>query len=506
MANAPFSPEIGWIPAEYSKETAGEYDKKVSEEKVKIEKSDTHQTAEEIENFKISSISKIIKETIYTEALTSSPYQFTEEEIYNKTDVNDKTDTYINMNTSFRYIKYNIDGAGTLYNQLNEGNDFRTDSPQKVFASLKNRFVRLWFNQKVNEQGELETFDPKNDTDLLYMIGFFQTIIENKIQDPSKKDFRVWPLTLKALLDNNNSLEQKNTTQTNNDENLDDNNEKATDTQENLPNKTEKELKELKKEIIENTTTPPTDNTIEKDWTTQTDNAAKEAFEKDWLNQSTDTKKNTETTTNEIEQQEKIGTREFPKVKDIYEKGSEAYLFDMEDLKARWVEENMEYIPIIYQTLQLESNLGNTEDAKDLKEKLIRPRFEQLNQVIDEMKTGITINKKLYKITDNEIIKQAITTKKFNQTIMIDNKLYEVNFETRTPEMKKIERSAYPLGDKEYKTTEGKSGNLKEKYQIEEYAGGKRQGILYTWVKWLGNRQKIEDIKIGEKILYSNEK
>ena len=118
----------------------------------------------------------------------------------------DKTDTYINMNTSFRYIKYNIGGAGTLYNQLNEGNDFKKDSPKKVFETLKNRFVKLWYNKKENEKGKFEEFDIQNDQDILYVIGFFQAITENKTPNASKKDFRIGPKTLTALLDNNNTL------------------------------------------------------------------------------------------------------------------------------------------------------------------------------------------------------------------------------------------------------------------------------------------------------------
>jgi hypothetical protein len=71
----------------------------------------TEATQEEIENLKILSVSKIIQEAIYNEKVTKSAYQFTDQETYTNTDFNDKTDTYVNMNTSFRYIKYNIGGA-----------------------------------------------------------------------------------------------------------------------------------------------------------------------------------------------------------------------------------------------------------------------------------------------------------------------------------------------------------------------------------------------------------
>jgi hypothetical protein len=78
-----------------------------------------------------------------------------------------------------------------LYNQLNEGNNFKTDSPKKVFESLKNRFVELGYNKKINEEGNLEEFDIQNDQDILYVIGFFQTITEYQTPNASKKDFRV---------------------------------------------------------------------------------------------------------------------------------------------------------------------------------------------------------------------------------------------------------------------------------------------------------------------------
>jgi hypothetical protein len=89
------------------------------------------------------SVSKIIEDAIYDEKVTKSAYQFTNQETYTNTDFNDKTDTYVNMNTSFRYIRYNIGGAGTLYNQLNEGNNFAKDSPKKIFETIKNRFIEL---------------------------------------------------------------------------------------------------------------------------------------------------------------------------------------------------------------------------------------------------------------------------------------------------------------------------------------------------------------------------
>lgn len=140
MAN----PNIGPVRAEYKSETANAYDTYLQEEMKKSQTEQTElKTQTEIENLKISSISKTIKEAIYNPSLTESPYQFTQKETYTNTDFNDRTDTYINMNISFRYIKFNIGGAGTLYNQLAEGNDFKKDSPKKIFENIKNRLVQL---------------------------------------------------------------------------------------------------------------------------------------------------------------------------------------------------------------------------------------------------------------------------------------------------------------------------------------------------------------------------
>lgn len=199
-------PDILQTKGEYNKETAEAYDEKVTQKMNNEKEENTETTQKKIENLKILSVSKIIKAAIYDEKVTKSAYQFTDQETYTNTNFMDKTDTYINMNTSFRYIKYNIGGAGTLYNQLNEGNDFKKDSPKKVFETLKNRFVKLWYNKKENEKGKFEEFDIQNDQDILYVIGFFQAITENKTPNASKKDFRIGPKTLTALLDNNNTL------------------------------------------------------------------------------------------------------------------------------------------------------------------------------------------------------------------------------------------------------------------------------------------------------------
>lgn len=196
------TPDIGPVKAEYDSETAKKYDNYLEEE---VKKS--HETTEsDLEDLKIAAISKTLKENIYSSNLTISTYQFTNQENYTDTDFTDKTDTYVNMNSSFRYIRYNIGGAGTLYNQLAEGNDFIKDSPKKVFESIKNRLTQLGFNKKVDDQGKLVKFDIQNDQDMLYAIGFFQTIVESKVTNASKKDFRIGPKTLTALLDNTTAM------------------------------------------------------------------------------------------------------------------------------------------------------------------------------------------------------------------------------------------------------------------------------------------------------------
>lgn len=207
-------PDIGPVKAEYTKETANAYDNYLEEEVKKEQEKTQENTQEDLENLKILTISKAIQENIYNSNLTISSYQFTNQDSYTETDFNDKTDTYVNMNSSFRYIRYNIDGAGLLYNQLAEGNDFKKDSPKKVFESIKNRLTQLEFNKKIDGNGKLSTFEIQNDQDMLYAIGFFQSIVETKSPSASKKDFRIGPKTLTALLENNISIHTSNATET----------------------------------------------------------------------------------------------------------------------------------------------------------------------------------------------------------------------------------------------------------------------------------------------------
>ncbi|MEI6117928.1 MAG: hypothetical protein WCP92_01400 [bacterium] len=68
--------------------------------------------------------------------VTQSSYSFLTSETYTDTDIADKTDTYVNMNTSYRYIKYNVNKAGDWYNELYPDCDRTKDSPKKVFDAL----------------------------------------------------------------------------------------------------------------------------------------------------------------------------------------------------------------------------------------------------------------------------------------------------------------------------------------------------------------------------------
>jgi hypothetical protein len=192
----------------------------------------------------------------------------------------------------------------------------------------------------------------------------------------------------------------------------------------------------------------------------------------------------------EIKEIEKIGAREFPKVKDIYQDGNNEYLFDMNDIKARWLEDKVDYIIPMYASLKLDENLSGSSQAKDLKELLIRPWFQQLDKVVEEMETWIEIDGQLYLFTPDQI-KEAITKKGFTQTITQWDKSYDLVFDTWTPEMKKINNSVHPLWDKEYKKTEWEAGSIKEKYQI------KSQWIIYKWVKWVFNNKIIENVQVS---------
>ncbi|HKL44380.1 MAG TPA: hypothetical protein VJ892_03815 [Candidatus Absconditabacterales bacterium] len=192
---------------------------------------------------------------------------------------------------------------------------------------------------------------------------------------------------------------------------------------------------------------------------------------------------------------EKIGDRKFPRLRDVYKHGNEKYLFDKNDLSDRGLSDKIDYIPSMYKSLNLDRNLDNPIESEDLKEFLIKPWFKQLDKVIDDMEDGISIDGEKYKFTPEQI-KEAIKNEGFIKTIKKDGKEYEIVFDTWTPEMKKISNSVRPLGDKEYQKTEGKSGSVKEKYQIEPV------GLIYNKVNGIFNTdKKIGKISVGNRVL-----
>ncbi len=192
----------------------------------------------------------------------------------------------------------------------------------------------------------------------------------------------------------------------------------------------------------------------------------------------------TETDNNEAKSNvsiEKIWDWEFPKIKDIYSEGEDNYLFTLEDTKGRWIDD-ISFVPTIYNTLQIENNLENIGESSDLKNMLIRPWFEQMWKVIEDMRKWITVDWEKYTFT-YEQIKLAIENKWFIKTIEKDGKEYELVFDTWTSEMNKIINAVRPLWNKEYNKSWWESGWLKEKYQIRPV------WLIYKWVRWLFKKQ-----------------
>lgn len=485
-----WTPDILGVAANNSRETAAEYNKKIDEKLKTVEAEQKTKSAEviaeasdDVQNQKTLTVSEIIKNAIYSPTLTQSAYQFTAQENYDKTDVNDKTDTYVNMNTSYRYIKFNLEGAGDLYNKLWAGNDFSKDSPKKVFENIKNRLVQLWFNKKINEQGKLETLDVKNDADMLYMTGFFQTMIENKVQDASKKDFRIGPKTLKALLDDGNTLERVTI------------DESATPT----TNTT--------KENVTTTTvaTESTDNTVVTTGNTEGNKVVTTENNENTDNTAVTTNDTTEngaatTDNNEFIEDteaekpaEKIGGRVLPKVGDIYSPVAFKLLSDKEtlpntlfitkeDILAENIQ-NTEFLPLMYKSLDIPYGLESIAVKDELK-KFTLNRMKQLDLAINEMKKGIVINNGEVFIPDNKQLMDAIAGRWFIKKITVDGKPYEAKFDMRTPAMKKSSLQIVDLWN-------DKEGKMKEQYNIQPI------GLIYSGVNGLLNDKVITSVKVN---------
>lgn len=182
--------------ATYSAETASQYNEAADKEYT-----DAIMKESKMDQFTL--LADIYYKKLYEDKeVTQSTYSFLTNEIYTWTDFNDKTDTYINMNISYRYIKYNVQGAGEKYNQLAEWCDFKKDSPKAVFANIITKLKELWYD-KIYKDGKWESNTFQTDLDFMYAIWLFQANVEKSAAegaDLSKKDFRVWPKTLDSLL------------------------------------------------------------------------------------------------------------------------------------------------------------------------------------------------------------------------------------------------------------------------------------------------------------------
>lgn len=377
-------------------------------------------------------------------------------------------------------IQQNHNGAWEKYNQITQGN-YQTDTIGTIFTNLINFMKNRWLDRPQGRSGEY------TNADFLYMVALGQALVirdkkwertdysanqvsedfgDNILWFKSMTDFESTnfrPLT--EILDIKDAL---NKLKTNIKENVDG------------------------KQTIEETVTN------QKQITQWTKEEKKEVEPITVTGQDNKTVNTTEDTiiTSPTGEKQIIWEREFPKKKEVYKNGTDTYLFTQEDLKKRWITENMKYVPTIYKTLNLDNELEYIEQSEDLKNMLIKPWFEQINAVINDMKAWITINDKKYEYSENNI-KQAIESRKFIQKIKINDKVYEVKFNTRTKEMEKIEQSINPLGDKEYQKTEGKSGHLKEKFQIVP------KGLTYQGVKWI-EKKIIQTVKIGDRIVYTS--
>ncbi|MCX6824092.1 MAG: hypothetical protein NT085_03110 [candidate division SR1 bacterium] len=190
------SPEIGGQKAGYDSGVAEKYDANttVEAEKKRQEQQKLDETA---------LLADVYYEQLYNDPkVTQSSYSFLTSETYNDTDINDKTDTYVNMNTSYRYIKYNINKAGDRYNELYLDCDYKKDSPKKVFDAIIKK-LKLRGYDKIHKNGKWEQNLFTTDLDFMYALGLFQAVAEKSgtgTTNLSKKDFRVGPKTLIALL------------------------------------------------------------------------------------------------------------------------------------------------------------------------------------------------------------------------------------------------------------------------------------------------------------------
>lgn len=191
------SPDYIDIPATYNGETAKKYDAATHMEVEKAKK-ESQKSEQDL-------LWDIYYKNLYLDKkFTTSKTNISQLITYPWTDFTDKTDTYINMNSSYRFIKYNIGGASEKYNQLIKvlGKEWsaKKDSAKIMFANIAERLQALGYD-KIYKEGKREKNPFSDDRDFMYSLWLFQIAMQRKWLSTSGADFRIWPKTLSALID-----------------------------------------------------------------------------------------------------------------------------------------------------------------------------------------------------------------------------------------------------------------------------------------------------------------
>jgi len=189
------TPKYGWDDAEYARTHAWEV------EKTNDQLADEAESKSSTDAEFLSFYSNEIENKLYADEYEVSDTSFVNMDSYTNTDFSDKTDTYVNMNTSYRLIKYDQKWAWKAYNNLLsvmwKSGDYKTDFPSTVFGNITSRFNQLGINNHVS-WGSID-----DDRKFIHATGIFQWVVEKKtnVINPSKKDFRIGVKTLTALAD-----------------------------------------------------------------------------------------------------------------------------------------------------------------------------------------------------------------------------------------------------------------------------------------------------------------
>ena len=136
---------------------------------------------------------------------TESKYQFTKENEYIENNA-DKTDTYGAMNQTYRYVRHNVDWARDQYYKLC-GESASIDSPKIIFENLSRHLIwclkDMWAN-KVFENWKWRELMMSSDRDFLYATVLFQSLVKGKMENTSKQDYVMWPITIASLISYSN--------------------------------------------------------------------------------------------------------------------------------------------------------------------------------------------------------------------------------------------------------------------------------------------------------------